>query len=118
MSFIQSLKGTFIKLQFRTLSMQSNSDSLGPVASVIYQKLTEAFNPTHLNIIDESHKHAGHSAMKHHDRTQETHFKVVVVSDYFQDKMPIDRHRAINDCLKEELQSGVHALSIEAKTQK
>jgi len=46
----------------------------------------------------------------------ETHFKVTIVSDKF-DKMPlIERHRAVNECLSEELEGGVHALSIQAKT--
>ena len=82
------------------------------------QKLTESFKPAHLEIIDESYKHAGHAAMKEHNRSGETHFKVVIVSDDFDGKMLIDRHRAVNDCLADELQTGVHALSIEAKTQK
>lgn len=82
----------------------------------MYQKLSECFEPSHLEIIDESYKHAGHSAMQAHTRSGETHFKVVVVSDAFDKKLPIDRHRAINECLKEELNTGVHALSIEAKT--
>jgi stress-induced morphogen len=73
-------------------------------------------NPSHLEIIDESHKHAGHAAMKDYMRSGETHFKVVVVSDDFEGKMLIDRHRLVNDILDEELQNGVHALSIEAKT--
>ncbi len=47
----------------------------------------------------------------------ETHFKVVVVSDKFKEiKTPIQRHRSVNDILKEELNSGVHALSIVAKS--
>lgn len=43
----------------------------------------------------------------------ETHFKVVVVSDQFKDKTLLDRHRAVNQLLDEELKSGVHALSIQ-----
>lgn len=38
------------------------------------------------------------------------------MSDAFDKKLPIERHRAINECLADELASGVHALSIEAKT--
>jgi BolA protein len=47
---------------------------------------------------------------------KETHFHVTVVSEEFKGKLPIQRHRLVNDILKEELQSGVHALQISAKT--
>jgi stress-induced morphogen len=46
----------------------------------------------------------------------ETHFKVVVVSDTFTDVALIKRHRTVNTLLKEELATGVHALTIQAKT--
>jgi stress-induced morphogen len=46
----------------------------------------------------------------------ETHFKVVVVSPRFKGKKLVDRHRMINEALKDELSSGVHALSITALT--
>ncbi len=72
----------------------------------------------YLEIVDESHKHAGHAGMKEAPRTGETHFKVIIVSDSFEGKTPIDKHRAVNDCLAQELLEGVHALGIEAKTQK
>ncbi len=56
-----------------------------------------------MEIIDESHKHAGHAAMKDHGRNGETHFKVIVISDEFEGKLLIDRHRIINECLSQEL---------------
>ena len=43
----------------------------------------------------------------------ETHFKVVIVSDSFNDKPLLQRHRLVNDALKDELATGVHALSIQ-----
>jgi len=49
-------------------------------------------------------------------KNSETHFKVVVVSTKFDDLKLIQRHRLINGILKEEFESGVHALSIVAKT--
>ena len=51
-------------------------------------------------------------------RKTETHFKVVIVSEFFEGKPLIDRHRAVNECLALELSEGVHALSIDAKTLK
>lgn len=56
--------------------------------------------------------------MRGASRTAETHFKVIIVSDAFEGKAPIDKHRAVNECLDQELKEGVHALGIEAKTQK
>ena len=49
-------------------------------------------------------------------KNSETHFKVVVVSDMFDGSPLIKRHRTVNTLLKDELASGVHALSITAKT--
>ncbi|TNV75568.1 hypothetical protein FGO68_gene9541 [Halteria grandinella] len=89
------------------------------IASHIRAKLNQTFAPTHLLIIDESHKHAGHASMKTHtSRTGETHFKVTIVSEAFEGVKLIERHRAVNECLKQEIEEGVHALSIDAKTPK
>lgn len=81
-------------------------------------KLLAAFAPEKLEIINESHLHAGHH---HEDRgeheiydgTGETHFRVRIVSDAFTGLSRIARHRAINDLLKDELNTGVHALALE-----
>ena len=90
--------------------MNSSITSSGPIYSTIETKLTEAFKPTHLEIINESYMH-------NVPKGSETHFKVVVVSEKFNDMKPlIKRHRAINEILAEELKTGVHALSIVAKS--
>lgn len=52
----------------------------------------------HLEIRDESHKHASHAAMRG-SSAKETHFYVLVVSAAFQDKALIDRHRIVNEIL-------------------
>lgn len=83
---------------------------LGPVGSTIAGKLRTAFVPAVLEVVNESSKHAV-------PRGSETHFKVLVVSDRFEGMTLVQRHRAVNECLKEELSTGgVHALSISAKT--
>jgi stress-induced morphogen len=46
----------------------------------------------------------------------ETHFKVVVISSKFQGQSLLERHKAINTLLSDEFKSGLHALSIQAKT--
>ncbi len=52
----------------------------GVVSDSIESKLRYEFKPVHLDVIDESHKHAGHQSMQSHSRKDETHFKVVIVS--------------------------------------
>jgi BolA protein len=74
--------------------------------------LAQALEPDFLDIIDESHRHAGHAGSR---PGGETHFKVEVVSEAFSGKSRLDRHRLINSLLAAELQGGVHALSIIAK---
>ena len=83
-------------------------------------KLTAALAPVALEVIDESHKHAGHighpgSGHPGAMSSSETHFQVKLVSDAFIGKTRLARHRLINELLAEDLRSGVHALAIEAR---
>ena len=88
----------------------------GPVARVIRAKLTAAFDPVELTIEDDSARHAGH----HHEggvdgvAGGESHFNVRIVSAAFEGRGRIERQRAVNACLKDELAGPVHALSIKA----
>jgi len=87
--------------------------------AAIERKLTETFHPLGLQVIDESHLHAGHhhADSEHHatfDGSGETHFRVRLISEAFSGMSRIARHRAINALLAEELAAGVHALAIEA----
>jgi BolA protein len=75
------------------------------------EKLKEALSPARLEVINESRLHAGHQAA--FDGTGETHFRIRVVSDAFSGMPRLQRHRAVNDILKTELQESVHALAIE-----
>ncbi|XP_042062336.1 sufE-like protein 1, chloroplastic/mitochondrial [Salvia splendens] len=70
--------------------------------------------PTALNVEDISYQHAGHSGVAGSDG--ETHFNVEVISEGFEGKSLVKRHRMIYSMLQDELQSGLHALSIVAKT--
>ena len=83
------------------------------VSELITEKLTEAFAPQSLRVVDESHQHAGHAG---HREGGETHFRVYIVSNAFRGKSRLERHRMINTALSGELQSGVHALAIHAAT--
>jgi BolA protein len=78
---------------------------------VITRKLTEAFGPESLRVVDESHQHAGHAG---HRPGGETHFRVYIVAEAFVGKTRIERHRLINETLAAELAGGVHALAIHA----
>lgn len=83
----------------------------------IEDKLAAALAPERLEVADESHRHAGHSHSgggKAFDGDGETHFRVRIVAGAFGTLSRIERHRTINELLREELQGGVHALAIEA----
>jgi BolA protein len=83
------------------------------VSDIITEKLSEAFAPQSLKVIDESHQHEGHAG---HQGGGESHFRVYIVSNAFRGKSRLERHRMINSALAGELQSGVHALAIHAAT--
>lgn len=78
----------------------------------ITQKLTEAFAPQELKVIDESHQHQGHGGWR---EGGETHFRVNIVSESFTGKSRLERHRLVNAALAQELADRVHALAIAAK---
>jgi BolA protein len=77
----------------------------------INEKLTKAFAPQSLDVVDESHQHVGHAG---HRPGGETHFRVHIVSDAFRGKSRLERHRMVNETLSGELAAGVHALAIHA----
>lgn len=72
----------------------------------IERLLNEQFHPTHLEVIDDSHRHAGHAGAK-----QGGHFTVVIQSTAFQGKKLIESHRMIYAAL-ELIKSEIHALAI------
>ena len=80
------------------------------VADTLKQKLADAFNPLHLEVLNESHMHAGPA-------NAETHFKLTLVSEIFSGKRPVARHQSVYRALAEELQGPVHALALHLYTQ-
>lgn len=78
---------------------------------LITEKLTRAFAPERLDVVDESHQHAGHAG---HRPGGETHFRVTIVAKVFQGRSRLERHRMVNGLLSDELEGGVHALAIHA----
>ena len=70
----------------------------------ILRTLTGAFAPVYLEVENESSQHSVPPG-------SETHFKVLIVSEAFNGKSRIDRQRLVNEALKAEWQSGLHALT-------
>lgn len=77
----------------------------------IHHTLSKSFSPSALEVIDDSHKHAGHAGAQPEG---ETHYTVRIVSSAFQGLSRVAMQRAIMDALKDEFDSGLHALSIKA----
>lgn len=75
----------------------------------IEQKIRNALQPVHLEIINESYRHAV-------ARGSETHFKIIIVTDEFTGQPLIERHRSINRLLAEELAGSIHALALRTMT--
>jgi BolA family transcriptional regulator, general stress-responsive regulator len=70
------------------------------------------FNPTHLDVVDESENHRGHGGWR---EGGETHFRVIIRSSVFDGLSRVAAHRLVNDRLAAEFANGLHALAIDAK---
>jgi BolA protein len=75
----------------------------------IREKLVIALEPTRLDVINESHLHAGHRSSP---GTGESHYRVLIVSPAFAGKSRVARHRLVNEALADELKGRVHALAL------
>jgi BolA family transcriptional regulator, general stress-responsive regulator len=81
-----------------------------PVADEITARLTAAFAPERLEVVNESHKHAGHSG---DDGSGESHFRVLIRAAAFGPMTRIERHRAVNRALGADLTGRIHALALD-----
>ena len=79
---------------------------------LITRRLNERLAPTHLQVDDESHQHTGHAGWR---AGGETHFRLDIVSDAFEGKSRVARHRLVNDALADAFSGGLHALAISAR---
>ncbi len=84
---------------------------MGAVAETIRSKLSAAFSPSRLDVIDQSDKHAGHSGAR---EGGESHFDVVIEAIAFAGVARVQRQRKVYGVLAEELAGPVHALSVKA----
>ena len=79
----------------------------------IEEKIRHELAPEALEIINESHLHAGHQET--FDGTGETHLRIRIVADAFEGLSRVDRHRRLNALVASEMDKGLHAIAIEAK---
>ncbi len=96
------------------LDMASHgAKSVGPYYSRIVRKLTDAFAPSRLVLVDDSASHAGHAG---NPGGGETHFRLEITSSQFEGVRLLERQRQVYNVLSEELEEKVHALSMSTKT--
>lgn len=84
---------------------------MGAISEAIRHKLTAAFQPTRLEIEDESARHHGHAGAR---PGGESHFNVLIESQAFAGSPKVARQRMVYRALAEELAGPVHALSVKA----
>lgn len=75
--------------------------------------IEENLDPVHFELINNSHKHAGHAG---DDGSGQTHFKLIVVSEMFQGHTRVECQRMVTDVLKEPLNNGLHAIEMRLST--
>lgn len=84
---------------------------MGAISEAIRNKLTQAFQPTRLEIEDDSARHAGHAGAR---EGGESHFNVVIEAQAFAGVNRVARQRQVYHALAEELAGPLHALSVKA----
>ena len=83
------------------------------VATAIRSRLTEGLAPEALDIVDESHRHAGHAGAR---PGGESHFRVAIVSAAFRGLNRVERQRLVYGLLADELRTDIHALALKTLT--
>jgi BolA family transcriptional regulator, general stress-responsive regulator len=83
---------------------------LGPIGRILDEKLRAAFQPTKLELLDESNQHHGHAGAH---PSGESHFRLRIAAPQFAGKSRVAQHRMVNEVLAHELKTRVHALVIE-----
>lgn len=79
----------------------------------IRTKIEAGLSPAVLEIVDESHMHAGHAGAREEG---ESHFRVLVVADAFAGLSRVDRQRKVYELLADDLKSDIHALALTTRT--
>ena len=84
---------------------------MGAILDAIRDKLTAAFQPTRLEIVDDSDRHSGHAGAR---EGGESHFNVLIEAEAFAGAARVARQRMVYSALADELAGPVHALSVRA----
>ena len=84
---------------------------LDQLASAMHQRLQDVLQPSHLEVLDESAAHAGHSGSN--GGLFGSHFRVRIASPLFTGQPRVARHRLVYDALQDFIDQGVHAVAIE-----
>ena len=79
------------------------------IEAEIREKLSEAFRPTRLEVVNESHRHAGHAG---DDGSGESHFAVLIRAEVFGPMTRLQRHRAVQAALGD-VYRRLHALALD-----
>ena len=83
---------------------------MGEIADRLRRKLEAGFAPLRLEIVDDSHRHAGHAGA-----LEGGHYDVTIVAPAFSGKSTMARHRLVYDAAGDLMRKGIHALSICAR---
>ncbi len=92
--------------------MTDTATAARPLADIIAERLRDALQPTHLEVVNDSHHHAGHMG---DDGTGESHFSVSIESPLFAGETRVARQRRVNKALADLLSTRIHALAIKAR---
>tara|TARA_B100000700_G_scaffold101853_1_gene114813 strand:- start:283 stop:591 length:309 start_codon:yes stop_codon:yes gene_type:complete len=87
-----------------------NQKIMNEIRENILKKIKNELKPSFIEVIDESHLHANHNPDA---KNGGTHFKIKVISSFFEGKSKIEKHRVIHQILDYELKNGLHALTLE-----
>lgn len=79
----------------------------------LIEQLRASLSPTSIDVVDESHRHAGHAGAR---PGGETHYHVEIVSARFAGMSRIARHRLVHEIVHDEFENGLHALSLKLLT--
>ncbi|HQU15353.1 MAG: BolA family transcriptional regulator [Chromatiales bacterium 21-64-14] len=80
--------------------------------NLLQERIRAALSPAALEIVDDSHRHAGHEGAK----SGGGHYNVRIVSEAFRGKALLERHRLVYAAVGDAMNREVHALSIQAQT--
>ena len=89
-----------------------DAPATGPVALEMHRRLTQALNPTKIELTDDSEKHRGHGG---YNPAGESHFSLLIESPDFAGKSRVERQRMVHSALGDLLDERVHALSIRSR---